>query len=79
MTSLRKDAFDLLNQIPEDKLIFVIQIMKGIEGLYAADNKSEKEKAFECLETMRKKVPSFDYDKELADYREEKYGNAYIG
>ena len=53
--------------------------MKDIEGLYATDKKSEKEKAFECLETMRKKVPFFDYDKELEDYREEKYGNAYIG
>lgn len=65
MTSLRKAPFDLINRIPEDKLIFVIQIMKGIEGLYAADNKSEKEKAFEYLETMKKKESLLDYDKEL--------------
>ena len=29
MTSLRKDAIELLEQIPEDKLIFVVQIMKN--------------------------------------------------
>lgn len=32
--------------------------------------------AFYALKKMRKKVPDdFDYDRELAEYREEKYGN----
>ena len=75
MTSLRKDAIELLEQIPEDKLIFVVQIMKGIKGLYAKNTSIEKEKAFERLEQLRKKVPDIDYDKELAEYREGKYEN----
>ena len=75
MTSLRKDAIELLEQIPEDKLIFVVQIMKGIKGLYAENTSIEKEKAFERLEQLRKKVPDIDYDKELAEYREGKYEN----
>ena len=29
MTSLRKDAFELLEKMPEDKLTFIIQIMQG--------------------------------------------------
>lgn len=28
MTALRKDAMDLLERMPEDKLYFIIQIMK---------------------------------------------------
>ena len=75
MTRLRQDAIELLEQIPEDKLIFVVQIMKGIKGLYAENTSIEKEKAFERLEQLRKKVPDIDYDKELAEYREGKYEN----
>ena len=32
MTRLRQDAIELLEQMPEDKLIFMIQIMKGVRG-----------------------------------------------
>ena len=31
MTALRKDAIDLLGRMPEDKLIFLVEIMKGVE------------------------------------------------
>ena len=78
MTSLRKDAYSLLEKIPEDKLVFVIQIMQGMKGLYQEDDRQEREEAFERLERMRKKADNLDYDKELADYREEKYGYANI-
>ena len=33
MTALRKDAMDLLDRMPEDKLYFIIQIMEGVTGL----------------------------------------------
>ena len=79
MTSLRKDAIELLEQIPEDKLVFVIQIMKGVKGLYTEENTHDKEMAFQRLEKLRKKVSDIDYDKELNEYREEKYGYESIG
>lgn len=79
MTALRKDAMDLLEQMPEDKLYFIVQIMQGVSGLYGADTQSVKDKAFETLENLRRKVPDIDYDKELESYREEKYGTANIG
>lgn len=41
MTELRQRAIMELEKIPEDKLLFVIQIMQGINGLY---NDSNKEK-----------------------------------
>ena len=36
--------------------------------------KVPEDKAFEELERLRKKVPELDYNKELENYREEKYG-----
>ena len=78
MTTLRKDAMDLLERIPEDKLHFIVQIMQGISGLYENENLAVKDRAFEQLENLRKKVPQLDYDKELESYREEKYGTANI-
>ena len=78
MTALRKDAMALLERMPEDKLYFMIQIMRGIDGLYEAEQLTAKEHAFEELEHLRKSVPELDYDRELKKYREEKYGNADI-
>ncbi|MDO5423856.1 MAG: UDP-N-acetylenolpyruvoylglucosamine reductase [Eubacteriales bacterium] len=78
MTKLRKDAFALLEEVPEDKLVFLVQIMKGVTGLYGTDEK-QREQAFFILEKMRKNVPDdLDYEAELAAYREEKYGNACV-
>ena len=78
MTSLRKDAFELLEKMPEDKLTFIIQIMQGGDGLYKND-KDERDQAFERLESMRRKADTLDYEEELAAYREEKYGHASVG
>ena len=74
MTTLRKNAMDLLEQMPEDKLYFIVQIMQGVNGLYGTEKQAAKDQAFEMLEGIRKKVPELDYDKELENYREEKYG-----
>ena len=73
MTAIRKEAIELLERVPEDKLSFIIQIIQGVNGLYA-DTNSEREEAFVRLEQLRKKGTVDDYDAELASYREEKYG-----
>lgn len=73
MTAIRKEAIELLEKVPEDKLEFVIQIMQDINGLYT-DKNSERREAFARLEQLRKKGVVTDDDKELASYREEKYG-----
>lgn len=78
MTKIRQDAIALLEQIPEDKVIFIIQIMQGLKGLYENDDIKQREEAFQQLELMKKKVPDFNYQKELEEYREEKYNNACI-
>lgn len=78
MTSLRKDAFELLEKMPEDKLTFIIQIMQGVDGIYK-DDKDERDQSFERLESMRRKADNLDYEEELVAYREEKYGHASVG
>lgn len=32
MTAIRKEAIEVLERVPEDKLSFVIQIMRGVNG-----------------------------------------------
>lgn len=73
MTAIRKEAIELLERVPEDKLTFIIQIMRGVNGLYA-DTNSERKEAFAKLEQLRRKGTVTDDDTELASYREEKYG-----
>ena len=73
MTALRQSAMMELEKLPEDKLTFIIQIMQGVNGLYA-DTNSERKEAFAQLEQLRKKGTIVDEKAELASYREEKYG-----
>ncbi len=42
MTAIRKEALELLERIPEDKLSFVIQIMRGVNGLLGDTGTHEK-------------------------------------
>lgn len=78
MTAIRKEAIELLERVPEDKLIYIIKIMQGVNGLYN-DTESERERAFSKLEQLRKKGTVPDYDAELAFYRDEKYGKQDFG
>ena len=73
MTAIRKEAIELLERVPEDKLGFIIQIMQGVNGLYT-DTNSERKEAFARLEQLRRKGTVTDDDAELASYREDKYG-----
>ncbi len=73
MTAIRKEAIELLERVPEDKLGFIIQIIQGVNGLYT-DTNSERKEAFVRLEQLRRKGTVTDDDAELASYRENKYG-----
>jgi len=70
MTAIRKEAMEMLERVPEDKLIFVIQIMKGVNGLLeASEAKAKKAIDFEQFvmpETERGKDPDA-YVRELRD------------
>ncbi len=83
MTALRLDAIQLMEQIPEEQMPSVIQYMKVLKGnsLKAGQFSHPKEtltpemKAFLELEQMLVPIQEeLDYDKELAEARQEKYG-----
>ena len=75
MSTLRQDAVNLINKIPEKKLFYLIQISKGIDGLFNNDELDSEgiEKSFAYIESMRREMPEINYDKELEDYRENRY------
>ena len=73
MTALRQRAIRELEKIPEDKVSFILQIMRDVNVLYNNDF-SERKEAYARLEQLRKKGTIVDYDAELTSYREEKYG-----
>lgn len=75
MTDVKEKAIELINELSDDKIVYIIQILQSLKGLHGqADsvmsNELDKEKAFETLEKLRKKIPELDYDKELAEGRE---------
>lgn len=82
MTPLRQNALTLLSGVPEEKLALVIEFLRGVADSPQRHDDAEtalsKRAAFARLERMIKAVPNLDYDKALADYREERYGSARI-
>lgn len=75
MSGQRKDAIALLEQIPEEKVTFILQILQGIKSSYTRDDMAEKDAAYERLEKMRKQVDiDLDPRSELTEYRDERYG-----
>lgn len=78
----KKEAFALLEQMPEDKVDFVIEFIRQLEiETKCKEEVSPKMQAFQRLEELRKQtIPNIDldYDKELAEAGEEKYGHFYM-
>lgn len=80
MTELRREAIRLLEQMPEEQISKVIRYMHTLkEQVLNADqiidsNIAIKMRAFQELEEMLFPISAeLDYDKELAEVREEKY------
>ena len=64
-----------LEQIPEEKVSFVLEVLKGIQEVDSTAHINEKEEAYNRLESMRKRVElDLDYETELAEYRNVRYG-----
>ena len=78
MTELKKDTIKLLERMPEEKVYYVFQILQGIDSLFSNEDVLLKQEAYDRLERTRKSIPDLDYDKELMDYREARYGTASI-
>ena len=73
MTALRESAIELIKNVPEEKLYYVVQIINGVTGLYGTETSDVKAQAFDNLEQLRRKSPGLDPKAELSEYRMEKY------
>lgn len=86
MTALKSEAIRLVEQMSEEQMPYVIQYIKNLKAGHYQNKEifnddaaaTPKMKAFLELEEMLVPVsPELDYDKELAQARDEKYG--YFG
>ncbi|MEE5991763.1 MAG: hypothetical protein V3G42_00835 [Oscillospiraceae bacterium] len=69
--STREIAYRMIDGLDEERLKALILLLGGqIEEI----QQTEKQKAFETLEQLRRPLLHLDYEKELEEYREEKYG-----
>lgn len=72
-----KEAYKLIDEIPTEKLEYVIQFLRGAKGLLGdkKENNRQKEIAFNNLKQYKGILTDrFDYDKKKFEYMEEKYG-----
>lgn len=82
MTALRREAIQLVEQMPEEQMPYVIHYIQALKdrvldvNLVLRENEmSPKMKAYRELERMIVPISqTLDYDKELAEARDEKYG-----
>jgi len=80
MTALRLEALSLVESLPEEKILTLINFLRDLEDRAEKDKRlAMKKDAFDELETLRREIPNLDYDKELATYRAERFGNANFG
>lgn len=74
VTALRYEAIQLVKHMPEDQMPYVIQYIHDLKNEKSNKTLSSKMKAFQELEQMLIPV-ELDYDKELSEARENKYGH----
>lgn len=81
MSKRKEMAMAMLKDMPEEKIEFVIEFFQQLETMTGRNEKklTPKIKAFNQLENIRKNFPEnivIDYDRELAEARDEKYNSA---
>lgn len=66
-------AYSIFQQLTEEELQGFVLIFSKLHPNTNEDMERRKA-AYERIMELRKPMPDLDYDKELASYREEKYG-----
>ena len=82
MTALRREAIQLVEQMPEEHMPDVIQYIhmlkdKVLDDVQVSEEATVTPKMMAFLELEKMIVPmsqELDYDKKLAEVRDEKYG-----
>ena len=75
MTQIKEKAVDLIRQMPEDHMFYVIDMLQNLK-ISIANKENDKKQAmaaFQNLQKFRGRLPeNFDADKELEEARNEK-------
>ncbi len=78
MTQLKKRAIEIIERIPDEKMIYVINFLQNLEET-SSNRPADKKQAMEALQNVLKfsgRIPEdFDADKELRKAIDEKYGD----
>ena len=72
--STREMAHKILDNMNEEQLVGFISLFKVYNISIEDDDLIERERAYDNLRKKIKPISNLDYDKELAEYRKEKYG-----
>ena len=77
MSPIKEAAIKMIQEIPDDKVVYILYILKGINGLFK-DNApvAQKQDALRHIQQFRGKIPSdIDYGEELKSSRAERYAD----
>ena len=78
MTLIKEKAIKMIQRMPEDNMLYVINILQNLEAM-SADKEKDRQNAKRALAeilNMEKRLPEdFDPGKELQEARAEKYDN----
>ena len=78
MTLIKERAVEMIRRMPEDNMLYVVNILQSLEAM-TIDKEKDKERARAALAdilSMEKRLPEgFDPQKELQEARMEKYDN----
>lgn len=80
MTQIKERAVEMIQRMPDDEMIYVINILHNLEEMTAKKDidKEQAMAAYRNILKYRGRLPEdFNADKELAEASEEKYG--YFG
>lgn len=75
MTAIKEKAFELIERLPDDKVVYIVNIMRDLDSLFnGTEPNDEKMLAYENLKKYRRPSDKeLDYKEELAKALEEKY------
>ncbi len=78
MTQIKERAVEMIRRMPEDNMLYVVNILQSLEAM-TVDKEKDKQRARAALAAilhMDKRLPDdFDPRKELQEARTEKYDN----
>lgn len=74
MTQIKERAMQMLKQLPDEKVVYIVKIIEGLEGLGETAKTTEKQEALKKIQKFRRRLSeNFDYESELAESRRERY------